>query len=55
MVIELDGAVHTTIEQAEKDKLRDRQLRELGFWVLRFDNRDVFCRLNRVLFVLFCY
>jgi very-short-patch-repair endonuclease len=41
MVIEVDGATHTTDEAIEADAVRDAYLRSRGFEVLRFSNSDV--------------
>jgi very-short-patch-repair endonuclease len=42
LVIELDGAVHHHPQIAENDKHRDERLIDLGYTVLRFENKDVF-------------
>ena len=42
IVIELDGEPHFTQEQADKDQKRDKRLKELGHYVLRYENRIVF-------------
>lgn len=47
--IELDGEPHFTEEGAEKDKVRDEFLNNLGIRVLRIENRDVFENLENVL------
>jgi very-short-patch-repair endonuclease len=49
LVIELDGEVHNEAMQAEYDTARDAMLRELGFKVLRFENKEVFRNTQRVL------
>ena len=41
LVIELDGSGHFTPEQAEKDKIRTKELESMNLRVLRFLNRDV--------------
>jgi len=41
LVVELDGAVHTTEENAEHDKGRTFELTELGVTVIRFWNDEV--------------
>jgi type I restriction enzyme M protein len=41
IVIELDGPVHETTDQAKKDKTRDAYLESIGMTVLRFRNEDV--------------
>ncbi|SNY95153.1 uroporphyrinogen-III synthase [Flagellimonas pacifica] len=42
IVIELDGEYHNEINQAKKDELRDLHLTELGYIVIRFENKVVF-------------
>ncbi len=42
IIIELDGQVHFDTEQQLLDADRDRRLHDLGFKVLRFENRLVF-------------
>ena len=38
LIVELDGGYHNTIDQKEKDELRDIHLRQLGYRVLRYKN-----------------
>jgi len=40
LVVELDGTVHATSEQAKKDKTRDAYLLSLGFKVIRLSNEE---------------
>jgi very-short-patch-repair endonuclease len=42
LVIELDGSVHNHPAVAENDMHRDQRLQDLGYTVLRFENKDVF-------------
>ena len=42
LVIELDGNPHGEYYKIEKDKERDQYLEDLGFSILRFENRLVF-------------
>ena len=42
LVVELDGSVHNHPQIAENDKNRDERLTDLGYTVLRFENKDVF-------------
>jgi very-short-patch-repair endonuclease len=42
LIIELDGDPHGEYHRIQKDELRDRYLEDLGFTVLRFENRFVF-------------
>jgi very-short-patch-repair endonuclease len=41
LVIELDGGVHKSADQAEADQLRDEALKKLGLRVVRLQNDDV--------------
>ena len=42
LIIEVDGDVHLSPEQKEKDKLRTEILNHQGFNVIRFNNKEVF-------------
>lgn len=42
IAIELDGEPHFTQEQADKDQKRDKRLKELGNYILRYENLVVF-------------
>jgi len=42
LVIELDGAPHGEYHKIQLDENRDKFLKNLGFTVLRFENRFVF-------------
>ena len=48
LIIEIDGLTHQTIEQARKDKKRDKTLAEVGFTTLRFSDWEVLNRINEV-------
>lgn len=49
LIIECDGGQHTK----EKDEVRDEFLRNKGYTVLHFWNRDIFLNLNTVLTVIY--
>ena len=49
LVIELDGAVHFSLSAQERDRIRDNRLQNLGYTVLRFENKMVFEQLPFVL------
>ncbi|WP_348772868.1 endonuclease domain-containing protein [Aquimarina sp. MMG016] len=49
LIIELDGEVHNTLNAIEKDSIRTARLEELGFTVIRFENKMVFDHLPSVL------
>ncbi|MBI2436872.1 MAG: DUF559 domain-containing protein [Candidatus Magasanikbacteria bacterium] len=48
LVIELDGWFHNLEEQMKKDAHKDRELRKLGYTVIRYQNSDITYRLNWV-------
>lgn len=41
LIIELDGAVHESADQKEKDEFRDEILKDMGFMILRFKNAQI--------------
>jgi len=49
MIVEVDGATHSTNEEIARDAARSAALVALGFDVLRFTNDDVFRNLDGVL------
>ncbi|AFL81703.1 hypothetical protein Aeqsu_2243 [Aequorivita sublithincola DSM 14238] len=49
LIIELDGQVHFNPEAQEYDAARTARLNELGFTVIRFENKMVFDLLPSVL------
>lgn len=49
LVIELDGEVHNSPQAVLKDTIRTTRLNELGFTVIRFENKMVFDYLPSVL------
>lgn len=49
LVIEVDGPSHARLEQRRKDRQRDRELMEKGYFVLRVKNDDVYRRPDKVL------
>ena len=48
LVIELDGGEHYTPQQAEKDKLRTKELEDMDLTVLRICNLDIDRNFNGV-------
>lgn len=48
LIIELDGEVHNNTVAYEQDENRTKDLEELGFKVLRFENKMVFENLASV-------
>ena len=49
LAIELDGISHTYEDAVEKDRCRDERLSVLGVKVLRFEDEDVYKRVDWVL------
>lgn len=49
LIIELDGQVHLNPTAQEKDENRTKILEELGFRVIRFENKLVFDNLQSIL------
>ena len=49
LIIELDGEVHNSPIAEEKDEQRDAHLHQMGFTVLRFENKMVFEHLAEIL------
>jgi very-short-patch-repair endonuclease len=42
LIIELDGAPHGEYHRIQKDEIRDKYIENLGFTVIRFENKVVF-------------
>ena len=49
LIIEVDGEYHNTIEQKEADVLRTQILNEIGFKVIRFNNKQIIGDIDNVL------
>jgi len=49
LIVEVDGGQHYGPEEMAKDRVRDERLRNLGFDVLRFSDRDVLIERESVL------
>jgi cyclase len=49
LIIEVDGSVHNSPEQQEKDKIRQADLESWGYCVLRFSNKQVLNQVETVL------
>jgi very-short-patch-repair endonuclease len=49
LIIEVDGATHSTRAEVERDEQRTRHLEALGFRVVRVTNQDVIKNLGGVL------
>ncbi len=49
LIIELDGEVHNSKEQKQKDKERDEHLISMEYKILRFTNDEVIRNMEKVL------
>lgn len=49
LIIEVDGEIHNHPENQEKDRIRDKELKELGYHTLRFTNQQVELDIERVI------
>lgn len=49
LIIELDGGQHYTEKGIEKDKIRDKHLKDMGFVVKRYSDVDVLKNIEGVL------
>ena len=52
LVIEIDGYSHELLEVYEKDRLKDKRLKEFGITVLRFSDHQVLNDMENLLRVL---
>ena len=48
IILELDGEVHNHPEAEEKDELRGKELENLGYYILRFENKMAFENLEHI-------
>ena len=49
LIIEVDGGYHAERQQAEDDSIRQSNLEQMGFHVMRFTNEDVLFNIEYVL------
>ena len=52
LVIEVDGGIHNIRDQREKDRLRDINLTEMGFHILRVTNDQVLFDIEKVILLI---
>lgn len=52
LIVELDGQSHQNTGTRLTDELRDEWLLQQGFKVLRFENREVYDQLERVVWAI---
>ena len=48
LVVEVDGATHSTPEEMRKDQARTAFMKREGYRVLRFTNEEVYDQIDRV-------
>ena len=48
LIIEVDGYTHQFEEVAAKDQLRENELKEMGYFILRFEDSEVLSDINNV-------
>ena len=53
LIIEIDGSSHFGREHSEKDYYREQKLREFGYKILRFSERDVIYSKDEVAGAIF--
>ncbi len=49
LIIEIDGSIHQTEHAVAYDSLREKELEQAGFLILRYSNEDVFQRMDTVI------
>ena len=49
LIIEVDGGYHSEPRQEENDKLREEELKKMGYNVIRFTNEEVLYNINNVI------
>ena len=49
LIVEIDGATHSTDEELDRDQVRTEFLRQCGYRVVRFTNDEVYRNLDGVL------
>jgi len=49
LIIEIDGGIHERKDIKENDKIREQFIKEWGYRIIRFSNKQVFEELNKVL------
>ena len=53
LVVEIDGAQHSTMQGLEKDRQRDDYLSSEGYHVLRFNNSEISTNVDGVVEVIY--
>ncbi len=49
LVVEVDGATHSTAAEMESDRRRTQALKSIGYRVIRIQNEEVMCGMDQVL------
>jgi very-short-patch-repair endonuclease len=55
LIIEIDGSIHDKIEQREYDWMREETLKEMGFRIIRFRNKEIIENVGLVIKKLIFY
>jgi len=55
LAIELDGITHSYEEQIIKDEIKVERLRQIGIYVLRFHDEEIYNDIDDVLNTIECY
>jgi len=53
LIVEVDGATHSTEEQISYDRRRDAFLRQLGYRIVRVGNMDIYENLAGIVETIF--
>lgn len=48
LIIEVDGYTHQFEEVAAKDQVRKKELKEMGYFIIRFEDSEVLSDINNV-------
>jgi very-short-patch-repair endonuclease len=49
LIIEVDGITHQWEEVYQKDLIREQKLKEVGFYIIRFDDNEILSDINNVI------
>ena len=49
LIIEVDGSIHTLTEINQQDKIRQEDLENLGYRLIRFSNKQILQQMEKVL------
>lgn len=49
LIVEVDGSIHTITEVKENDEVRQQQLTEWGYEIIRFTNKQIINEVEKIL------